>query len=160
MDKSITVSFILDDQSYHGAYSAHLRHRYFKWLVIRSFVCVSFVLFGAYFITLTQERLLGNFLVVLGSVGLLRPMIWQMWHERLVRKNPAFKKKLTYTFSEKGLRIAGNKGVFELSWNEIFELVISARGVLIYQTKKSYLWIPKAAFEIGEMEKLTEFTKN
>ena len=99
----------------------------------------------------------GPLFITAGSVGFLRPMIWQMWHERNVRKNVAYGTKLNYSFSESGVSVRGSQGKFELPWEELYEMVITKKGVLLYQTKKGYLWIPRKAFTEIQWSDLPRF---
>ena len=74
-------------------------------------------------------------------------MIWQMWHERIARKNPAYGTQVHYLFNDDGVTVSGTKGSFSLKWQDLYELTFTKKGLLIYQTKKQYLWIPGTALE-------------
>lgn len=139
----IKISFELSEKNYHGAYSQHIKHRYKWWMRIRLLFCISVILIGAYLISFTSEKGIGYFSVVFGSFGIMRPMIWQMWHERNVRKNPAFGTIINYTFSKKKLTISGEQGEYSVPLTQIYEFVYARKGLLIYLNKKRYLWIPK-----------------
>lgn len=102
--------------------------------------------------TATSQREFGYIFIAAGSVGFLRPMIWQMWHERIARKNPAYGTKVNYLFNNQGVTISGTKGSFLLKWQDLYELTFTKKGLLIYQTKKQYLWIPISALEGSRSE--------
>lgn len=87
-----------------------------------------------------------------GSVGFLRPMIWQMWHERGIRKHPAFGTKMFFTFGDDGVEVGGKKGKYQIKWEDLFELKITKKGVLMYTSKKSFLWIPVKCFKDNELQ--------
>ena len=91
-------------------------------------------------------EVLGAMFVSAGSIAMVRPLLWQMWHERLARKNPAYGSKMHYVFSEEGVAIAGNQGKYSLSWEELYDAAQMKKGIHLYTAKKSYLWIPKVAF--------------
>lgn len=155
MEKAHTVSFILNDKNYHGAYMQHLLHRRRGWMLVRSIACLLCVCLGAYFLTLTSQRPLGYIFVAGGTLGLLRPMIWQVWHERMVRRNAAYGTRISYVFSKQGVEIKGEQGDFEIAWDKLVDLAITKKGLLLYPNKKSYLWIPKAAFKKLSMHEAT-----
>ena len=159
--KSIQVAYTFNDKNYHGAYKEHLKHRQKLWIYGRSLLCVLIILFGAYLLIYGQEEktneLLSYIFICGGSLGFMRPMIWQMWHERGVRKNPAYNTKLQFFFKQEGVSVIGNEGKVELKWEQIMDLHVTAKGVLVYPDPKRFLWVPKSAFEEGEMEGVVAF---
>jgi len=77
----------------------------------------------------------GPLFVTAGSIGFLRPMIWQMWHERNVRK-------------------------YSLPWEKLYEYVIRSKGLLIYIDKKRFLWVPKKVFKENQWIAIVKFEKS
>ena len=164
---SIKASFVFNDQTYHGAYIRHIRHRLKFWVYLRALLCIGFITAGGVLIAISlgdDNRTLagiGTFSVVAGSFGFMRPIIWQVWHERQARHNPCYNTRLHYGFAEDVLSVKGNQGNYDLEWEKNYELVVTKKGVLIYMTKKSYLWVPKAALksveEMQKVEKIVQF---
>ena len=166
MKEKVDVSFTFNDTNYHGAYKEHLKHRRKVWIIVRSILCVLMVMFGAYLTIVNSQPLeggvpafFGPLFITAGSVGFLRPMIWQMWHERNVRKHSAYGTKLRYVFSENGVKIIGKQGDFQLAWDELYECVLRKKGVLIYPQKKQFLWIPKRSFNSDQWSLMRNFVK-
>lgn len=95
--------------------------------------------------------------ILIGAIGLIRPMVWQMWHERRLRKHPAYESKIRYVFSNEGMIMTGDAGAANVPWSEFYELVETPIGLLIYQNKKSYIWIPEADLASGETKKIIGF---
>ncbi|MDB9741691.1 YcxB family protein [Akkermansiaceae bacterium] len=150
----IKLSYQFNDQNYHGAYKAHMQHRYKRWIYLRSFICICMILLGGYLMTFTKERAFAYMFVTAGSLAFLRPIIWQMWHERIARKNPAWGSKLHFTFNDEGVSLSGNQGSFTFPWADLFEVYLAKKGILIYLNRKKYLWIPYSAAE-GKLEQLS-----
>ncbi len=92
--------------------------------------------------------------ILLGSVGYMRPMIWQMWNERKLRKHPAYGTVINYTFSADEIIMNGVSGKINVPWSQFFEVVETKTGLLLYQNKKDYLWIPRYDFKDGEITKV------
>ena len=129
--------------------------RYRWWVVLRSLLCIVAICFGSYLIEPgTKGGVFGGFLVMVGSLGFMRPMLWQMWHERGLRKHPAYETEVHYEFSERGLKILGLAGDADVPWSEFYQVKPTRKGLLIYQDKKQYLWIPNADFEQGQMQEI------
>jgi len=157
MEKSIIIDSMFDGRSHHGAFRYHLRHRWKWWLIARAFVCVALVVIGTIFAIKFSGK--GNKLpdfisvafILLGSVGLIRPMIWQMFAERKFRKHKAYESKIRYEFSNKGVKMSGKAGKADVPWSAFYEVAVTPKGLLIYQTKKEYIWIPSYDFQAGEM---------
>ena len=162
MAGQIKASFVFNDKTYHGAYAEHLKHRRNLLMRLRALMCVVFIVVGAVMIIKSDNRTnktlfaLGAISVSAGSIGYFRPMIWQMWHERNARKNPAYKSKVHYIFSDEMLTVDGKQGRFDIAWEDVYELVGTKKGVLVYTNKKSYLWIPKVAFKDDEMQEAVD----
>ncbi len=108
------------------------------------------MLAGGYLIVTRGQHVLAAFLVSGGAVGLLRPMIWQMWSERSLRKHPAYEQDVTYVFYESGIEITGSAGNASLAWHDIESVVPCKRGTLLYTDKNDYLWVPNSAFSQKE----------
>ncbi|MFC5050376.1 YcxB family protein [Rubritalea spongiae] len=153
MAKPITIITQFDGKSQHGSFPQHMWHRYRWWVITRSLLCIAAICLGAYLMEPGSEGgLIGGGLVMVGSLGFMRPMLWQMWQERGLRKHPAYNSKVRYTFSENGISMAGKAGEADVAWNELHELKQSKKGLLIYKDKKQYIWIANDAFEAGQME--------
>lgn len=153
----ITIISTFDGSGQHGSMTQHMWHRYRWWVVLRSLLCVAAVCLGAYLMEPgTKGGAIGAVLVMAGSLGFMRPMLWQMWQERGLRKHPAYGSKVRYTFSERGLSMAGKAGQAEVEWNALYELKPVRKGLLIYQDKRQYLWIERAAFGTGQLEAVLE----
>ena len=154
MADPITIIIPFDGKSQHGSFTQHMWHRYRWWVILRSLFCVATVFLGAYLIEPgSKGAVIGSILVMAGSLGFMRPMLWQMWQERGLRKHPAYGSKVRYTFSEKGLSMAGKAGEAVVPWSDFYEVKQTKKGLLIYQDKKQYIWIAADAFEVGEMTK-------
>ena len=95
--------------------------------------------------------------ILLGSMGIMRPMIWQMWSERKLRKHPSYGTKIRYVFDTENIIMNGSSGEVRVSWDVFFEVVETKKGLLLYQNKKDYLWIPSYDFKAGEMTKVVNF---
>lgn len=157
MEKVIRIESMFDGRSHHGSFKYHLWHRWGGWLIFRRVVCIALVVIGVFFAF--HYYGLGNkkadfvtiSFILLGSVGYMRPMIWQMLNERKLRKHPAYGSKIDYTFSPKEIIMDGNSGKVHVPWGEFMEVVETEKGLLLYQNKKDYLWIPSYDFEVGEI---------
>ncbi|MGJ8657289.1 MAG: YcxB family protein [Akkermansiaceae bacterium] len=160
MDEAIKIDSMFDGRSHHGSFRYHLWHRWGRWLVLRRVVCIAMVLIGGVFAIKTYGRgdKFANFItisfVLLGSVGYMRPMIWQMWNERKLRKHAAYGTEIHYVFSPEEIVMDGSSGKVHVPWSEFIEVVETKKGLLLYQNKKDYLWIPSYDFEAGEMGKV------
>ena len=160
MEKSVTIESMFDGRSHHGAFREHLRYRWKWWLLARSLVCVALVIIGTIFAIKYSGK--GNKLpdfisvafILLGSVGLIRPMIWQMVAERRFRKHKAYDSRIRYEFNPQGIKMSGIAGKADASWSAFYEVVETPKGLLIYQTKKEYIWIPSYDFRVGEMKEI------
>lgn len=102
----------------------------------------------------SKRGMFGGFLVMVGSVGFIRPMLWQMWHERVLRKHPAYETEVKYTFSPSGITMDGKAGKATMAWADVYQIKVTRKGLLIYQDKKQYLWIPESDFESGQMQEV------
>ncbi len=160
MESPIQVKSKFDGRSHHGSFREHLWHRWRWWLIVRRFVCVGLMAVGAYMAVKTYGRgsRFSDFItisfILLGSVGYMRPMIWQMWNERKLRKHAAYETKIHYTFRSDRVDMDGSSGKVSVPWGEFVEVVETKTGLLLYQNKKDYLWIPGYDFEGGEMAKV------
>ncbi|MFC4993474.1 YcxB family protein [Rubritalea tangerina] len=155
MDQKIIITSTFDGTSQHGSYFQHMLYRHRWWVVLRSLLCVAGICFGAYLIEPgSKAGALGGILVMAGSLGFMRPMLWQMWHERGLRKHPAYGSKVVYRFDEEGVEMRGKAGDADVAWGALYELKPTRKGLLIYQDKKHYLWIPKSDFKYGQMEEV------
>jgi type VI protein secretion system component VasK len=160
MESSIVIESMFDGRSHHGSFKQHLWHRWRRWLILRKFVCIAMVVIGGFFAIKTygQGNKLANFItisfILLGSVGYMRPMIWQMWNERKLRKHPAYGTQIHYAFSADGVMMDGASGKVSVPWSEFYEVVETKKGLLLYQNKKDYLWIPSYDFQDGGMGKV------
>ncbi len=162
MEKSTIINSMFDGRSHHGAFRQHIRHRWKWWLIARSFVCIALVILGTFIAIKYSGK--GNKLpdfisvafILLGSVGLIRPMIWQMFAERKFRKHRAYESKIRYEFSAKGIKMSGKAGKADVPWSTFYEVAKTPKGLLIYQTKKEYIWIPSYDFKAGEMKAICE----
>ncbi|MGJ8672071.1 YcxB family protein [Rubritalea sp.] len=160
MAEPITIITAFDGKSQHGSFPQHMWHRYRWWVITRSVLCVVAVCLGAYLMEPgTKGGVIGGGLVMVGSLGFMRPMLWQMWQERGLRKHPAYNTKVRYTFSEKGLSMAGSAGEATVTWEELYELKSTKKGLLIYTDKKQYIWIAAAAFGEGQLAKVLGLRK-
>ena len=92
-----------------------------------------------------------------GSLGFMRPMLWQMWQERGLRKHSAYDSMVRYTFSSSGVSMAGKAGDMKVDWSEFYELKALKKGLLIYQDKKQYMWIESSAFGEGQLDAVMQF---
>lgn len=153
--KNITINTRFDGQTQHGSFTQHMWHRYKIWVLLRSVLCIAAVCLGCYIMEPgTKWGMFGGALVMVGSLGFIRPMLWQMWQERGLRKHPAFETEVSYTFSEAGVKMTGKAGNADIPWSALYELKATKKGLLIYQDKKQYLWIAKAAFRANEMQQV------
>lgn len=162
MEQSISIKSKFDGRSHHGAFRQHLQHRWKWWLLARIFVCVALVVIGTVVAVKYsgQGHKLADFIsvafILMGSVGFIRPMIWQMFAERKLRKHPAYQSVIHYTFSNKGIKMSGKAGKADVPWSSFEEVVITLKGLLIYQDKKEYLWIPSYDFKDMEMAQVKQ----
>ena len=162
MEKSIIVESRFDGRSHHGAFRQHIRYRWKWWLLARAFVCLALIVIGAIFTIKYsgQGKKLADFIsvafILLGSVGLIRPMIWQMFAERKYRKHPAYESTIRYEFSSNGIKMSGKAGKADVPWSQFYEVVETAKGLLIYQCKKEYIWIPGYDFQLNQMTEIKE----
>lgn len=157
MKKIIEITSKFDGPSQHGSFTKHMWCRYRWWVILRSLLCIIAICFGAYLIEPgTKGGAFGGFLVMVGSLGFMRPMLWQMWHERGLRKHPAYETEVHYEFSEKGIKMSGRAGDADVPWSDFYQVRPTKKGLLIYQDKKQYLWIPKADFQTGQMQEIAQ----
>ena len=157
MEKIIEIASKFDGPSQHGSFSKHMWYRYRWWVILRSFFCVAAICFGAYLIEPgTKGGAFGGFLVMVGSLGFMRPILWQMWHERGLRKHPAYETEIHYEFSDHGVKISGVAGDVTVPWVDFFQVKPTKKGLLIYHDKKQYLWIPKVDFKLGQMQEIAQ----
>ncbi len=160
MEHTIKINSKFDGRSHHGAFRQHLKHRWKWWLVARSFVCLALIGIGVFFSLHYYEKgeKLADFVTVafllMGSVGFIRPMIWQMFAERKLRKHPAYNTTIQYEFSHDYITMSGKAGDAKVPWKTFTELVPNQLGLLIYQNKKDYIWIPKYDFQGNEMNEV------
>lgn len=105
----------------------------------------------------TKLQIIGGVLVTMGTFGLMRPMIWQMLHERGLRKHPAYYSRIRYIFSAEGMKMAGKAGAVKVPWNEFFEVVNSPKGLFFYQNKKSYIFIPSSDLSVEDAHTVLGF---
>lgn len=157
MEQSIKIESMFDGRSHHGSFRQHLWYRWRRWLILRRFVCIAMVIIGGViaFKTNGSGDKWANFIsisfILIGSVSYIRPMIWQMWNERKLRKHPAYGTKITYTFNAEEIIMDGASGKVVVPWCALSEVVETKLGMLLYQNKKDYLWIPGYDFKAGEM---------
>ena len=97
--------------------------------------------------------------ILLGSVGYMRPMIWQMWNERKLRKHPAYGTEIIYTFGADEIIMDGASGKVVVPWCALSEVVETKSGLFLYQNKKDYIWIPGYDFGDGEMAEVVKLHK-
>ena len=153
---------MFDGRSHHGAFRQHLKYQWKWWLLARSLVCVALVIIGSYVAVNYSGRgkKMADFIsvacILMGSVGFIRPMIWQMWNERKLRKHPAYGTKITYTFGLEEIIMDGDSGKVVVPWCALTEVVATKTGVLFYQNKKDYLWIPSYDFKEGQLEEIVK----
>lgn len=149
---------MFDGRSHHGAFRQHIRHRWKWWLIARAIVCITLIITGSYIAIhySGQGNKLPDFIsvafILLGSISLIRPMIWQMFAERKFRKHKAYESKIRYEFSYKGIKMSGKAGKADVPWSTFYEVTETSKGLLIYQTKKEYIWIPGYDFKPDEMK--------
>lgn len=93
---------------------------------------------------------------MVGSLGFMRPMLWQMWHERGLRKHPAYETEVHYEFSDHGIKMSGLAGDADVPWTELYQVKPTKKGLLIYQDKKQYMWLPKSDFQSGQMQEIAK----
>lgn len=166
MTAPITISSMFDGRSHHGAFRLHLSHRWKWWLRVRAFVCLALLIMGILFVIKFSGG--GNkyadfsavAFILLGSVGFVRPMIWQMFAERRYRMHPAFNSKIQYTFSNTGVNMTGKAGDVDVPWSSFLELVDTSKGLLMYTNKKEYIWIPSSDFNPGEIAQVCQLYHN
>lgn len=150
--REVKVRMKFDGESQHGSYWQHLWHRWRWWVVFRWLVCLASVSLGGILLVGGEKNVLGAFLVSIGSIGCMRPMVWGMWQERGLRKHPAYGGEVNYVFSEDGVEMDGKAGSAVVPWASFYEVKSVKKGLLIYQDKKQYLWLPSKAFNRGEMQ--------
>lgn len=132
-------------------------------MLLRRFVCLAMIAIGGFFAVksygMADKR--ADFItisfILLGSIGYIRPMIWQMWSERKLRKHPAYGSEITYTFNAEEVIMEGSSGKVNVPWDQFYELEETKKGLLLYQNKKDYLWIPSYDFESDEMTSVVTF---
>ncbi len=157
MEKTIAIESMFDGRSHHGSFRQHLRHRWRGWLLLRKIVCIALVVIGGCLALKTQgsgnkfDQFITTSFILMGSIGYMRPMIWQMWNERKLRKHPAYGTKISYVFQKDEVIMDGVSGKVHVPWSQFIEVVETKTGLLIYQNKKDYLWIPGYDFKQGEM---------
>ena len=163
MEENIKISSMFDGRSHHGSFSEHLWYRWRRLMLIRRFACIAMLLIGCYFALKTygSGNKFADFVtisfILIGSIGFIRPMIWQMWSERKLRKHPAFGSKIEFSFGANEVVMNGSSGSVNVPWSEFYEVVKTKKGLLMYQNKKDYLWIPEYDFKSGEMEEIVSF---
>ncbi len=150
---------MFDGRSHHGAFRQHLWYRWKGLLILRAFLCLTTVGMGVFFMIAYQHQnkaqLVASGLIVMGSFAFMRPMIWQMWSERKMRQHPAYGSKITYIFSEEGILMNGKQGKIEAPWVAFSKVVALPKGLILYQNKKDYLWIPEYDFRDKEMKQIS-----
>ena len=161
MVSEITIHSKFDGPSQHGSFGQHMWYRYRWWVVLRSLLCIAAIGFGAFLIEPgTKGGLLGGLLVSVGSLGFMRPMLWQMWHERGLRKHAAYETEVVYVFSEAGVKMTGEAGDVDVPWSGLHEVIVTRKGMLIYKDKKHFLWITKSDFAAGQMEEVRQMKRS
>lgn len=160
MPTMIEITCKFDGQSLHGSYMEHMKHRWAWWLIIRSIAALAMLGTGVYMMAHGyggKWKLIASGLVVFGALSVVRPMLWQMMQERSLRKLPGYGSTTTYGFDATGVSISGAAGQGQFPWSTFYEVVERKKGILLYQNKQAYLWIPRFAFEKAgvEMTKIT-----
>ena len=131
--------------------------RYRWWVILRSVFCLAGICLGGYLMVMApgfKRGMFGGFLVMVSSLGFMRPMLWQMWHERGLRKHPAYETEVRYVFSDSGVKMTGKAGKADVPWVNIFQIKPTCKGLLIYTDKKHFMWIPKTDFKDGQMQEI------
>lgn len=162
MEDFIRIETNFNGTTQHGSYMQHLMHRWKWWLLARALVCFAAIFIGVFIYQPDAEgkqNLLAAFLITVGCFGFVRPMVWQMWHERQLRKHPGYGGKVVYKFDEEGVDMKGKAGAAMVEWKVFREVVVRKKGLLLYQDKKQYIWIPASAFATGEMQTVAAFFK-
>ena len=161
METSIKIDSMFNGRSHHAAFRQHLLHRWKWWLIVRTILCIALLGIGGFM----QYRLQGEekmvvfsgILIVMGAIGLVRPMVWHIFNDRKLRKHPAYGSEIHYTFTAEAVEMNGKAGKAIVPWGEFMEVVATSKGLLLYQTKRDYLWIPSVDFKAGQMEQFLQF---
>lgn len=154
---------MFDGRSHHGSFREHLWYRWRVWMLLRRFVCLAMIVIGGFFAVKSygmgdrRADFITISFILLGSIGYIRPMIWQMWSERKLRKHPAYESEIIYTFNAEEVIMEGSSGKVSVPWDQFYELEQTQKGLLMYQNKKDYLWIPSYDFESDEMTSVVAF---
>jgi len=156
----IEVTVPMNDTTYHGVYRMHLWRRHKLWIIIRSALCVCAVGYGGFLLTTKGSHVFASVLVTMGTLGFLRPLIWQMLHERGLRKHPTYGKNIRYIFNETQVGVDGSKGQVNVLWSEVIDFYHNKKGLLIYINKSSYLWFPRSLLSLAEVEQLESWWRN
>jgi hypothetical protein len=166
MEAPFAIESMFDGRSHHGSFREHLWHRWRGLLILRRFVCIAMIVIGGIFAIKTygSGNKFANFIstafILIGTVGYMRPMIWQMWYERKLRKHPAYGTVIKYEFNHDGIIIDGVSGRVNVPWSQFSEVVKTETGLLLYQNKKDYIWIPSYDFEEWEMAHVVSMSKH
>jgi len=153
-ESDVVVNVPLGGAAYHGAYRIHMWNRQRAWIIIRTVLCAVAIAYAG--IEIMKRGVQGPFALIIcvASVGLLRPMIWEMWHERGLRKKKGYGKPIEYTFGDQGIHMRGPAGKALLLWSDVIKVVNHKKGFLFYQSRDGYIWIPKHLLADGDEEKL------
>ncbi|NWK57165.1 YcxB family protein [Verrucomicrobiaceae bacterium N1E253] len=86
-------------------------------------------------------------LMLVGTLVMLRPIIWNMMQVRSLHKLPGYGQEVCYTITPEALHIDGESKSARLDSHQIVECVPTTQGILIYHSKTSYTWLPHSAFD-------------
>lgn len=156
----IKARVTFDEASHLGAFRLHMWHRYQVWLMLRTFLSIAVLLAGIILLVQRGPTPMPVLMLMVGTFALLRPLIWKIMHARNLRKLPGYGQTVVYTFTPEGMSIHGETHKGEVKWSGLLECVKTKRGLLLYHSKKSYTWIPKASFDSpDDMKQVAEWAQ-
>lgn len=132
-------SELLEGRSWHWRKYGLLQY---CWYVAGAiFSLVGFAAFGS------DDHLVGAMLIFFGFYCVLRKKILEIQFCRRIKAIPGFGTVTDWEFTEDGISQASELGRVDLSWDAIFETITTPSGILLYQQKHLYYWLPLSGFE-------------
>lgn len=76
------------------------------------------------------------------------------------KTNARLKERMSYEFTNEGLRITGQSFESNLSWDGVHRLVEAKKWILVYESASLAIPIPKSAFTPDQLSEFKEFLKS
>lgn len=105
-----------------------------------NFAGIGSILAGLFY--LSENSFLGVMLLIYGGYCLLRNRMLRSQFLKTVLSSPNYGKSLRWIVSEERIVQEIELSAAQISWDSIFQSVVTPDGILIYVRKNDYFWIP------------------